>query len=120
MDDRIVGLLEDIRDNVAYIGEKIAGRTVDDYLTELDLRFIVERALIIIGEALAKIRDRDEATIRRIPDYKPAIGLRNILVHAYKDVDDRQIWETVIEFLPLMGLAVERILAEQDSEERDA
>lgn len=70
----------------------VQGRSFDDYQTDAMLRSAVERQLFIIGEALGRLRQIDPATAARIQDLPRAVGLRNILAHAYSAVDDVVIW----------------------------
>lgn len=70
----------------------VQGRSFDDYQADAMLRSAVERQLLIVGEALGRLRQIDPATAARIPDLPRAVGLRNILAHAYSVVDDGVIW----------------------------
>ena len=56
------------------------------------LRSGVERQLMIVGEALGRLRTLDRPAADRIADLPRAVGLRNVLAHAYADVDDAVIW----------------------------
>jgi uncharacterized protein with HEPN domain len=69
----------------------IQGKTFQDYQTDALLRSGVERQLLIVGEALSRLRLLDRAVADRIPDLPRAVGLRNVLAHAYADVDDAVI-----------------------------
>ena len=70
----------------------VQGRSFADYQTDAMLRSAVERQLFIVGEALGRLRQIDPGTAARIPDLPRAVGLRNILAHAYSVVDDAVIW----------------------------
>lgn len=59
------------------------------------LRMAVERAFAIAGEALAQLARIDSATADRITDCRSIIAFRNILIHAYAQVDDRLVWGIV-------------------------
>lgn len=48
-----------------------------------------------LGEALGRLRQLDAALGARISDLPRAVALRNLLVHAYADVDDRIVWGVV-------------------------
>lgn len=62
---------------------KVEAASLERYLSDEDLRFAIERNLITIGEAMVCVRDHDPETLVRIPDYRGAIGLRNVVVHDY-------------------------------------
>jgi uncharacterized protein with HEPN domain len=106
--------LADIVDAVEHIEATVAGKHVEDYLASRDLRAIVERNLIMIGEVLARLRDFDPETVQRISSYAEAIGLRNIIIHDYRRIDDRQVWMTVIEFVPVLARECLALLEETE------
>lgn len=48
----------------------------------------------------------------RITDWRDIIDFRNLLVHGYDVINDRLVWETVTEDLPVLRREVEALLAE--------
>ena len=56
---------------------------------------LIERGLAIIGEALSQLAKLDAARAARISEHRSIIALRNILIHAYAEVDDRIVWDIV-------------------------
>ncbi|MGC4106291.1 MAG: DUF86 domain-containing protein [Thermomicrobiales bacterium] len=104
--------LLDILDAITHINQTVRGRSVEDYLGSRDLQAIVERNLITIGEVLARLRDSDPETIDRITSHSEAIGLRNIIIHEYRRLDDRIVWRTVWEFLPIMDAECRMLIGE--------
>ena len=79
-----------------------AGKTFADYQHEPMLRLATERGLAIIGEALSRLAKLDPSLAARISEHRSIIALRNILVHAYAEVDDRIVWDIVTTELPLL------------------
>ena len=63
----------------------------------------------IIGEAAAHITDDTRERSPEIP-WISIVGMRNRLIHAYFDVDLDRVWDTVIDDLPPLVLALEKIL----------
>ena len=55
------------------------------------LRSAIERQLLIIGEALARIRREHPKELAHFPDGSAIIGMRNILCHAYEIVEVEQL-----------------------------
>ena len=53
----------------------------------------VERQLVIIGEALNKLRQNEPEL--RIENDKQIIGFRNRLVHAYDSIDNSIVWAII-------------------------
>ena len=96
--DIIVGLVE--------------GKTFDDYLADLKLRSAVERQFQIIGEALAHLSRIDPETAARITDCPRIVSFRNILVHAYAQVNDRIVWGAARGSLPRLRAEVVALLGE--------
>ena len=78
------------------------GKSFADYQADDMLRAAVERQLAILGEALSRLRQIEPTLAGRITDLNRAVGLRNVLVHAYAEIDDALIWG-VLEG-PLPGL----------------
>ena len=102
--------LDDVLYSARYIQSRAIDRTREDYLHDEDLRSIVERKFHIIGENLVRIRDHDVGTLQEITGFQQIIGLRNLLAHAYQDIDHEQIWTFIETSLPVLIADVERLL----------
>ena len=87
--------LWDAREATARIARFAQGKSIDDYLADELLRAAIERQFTILGEALGRLRQLDAATAARITDLPRAVALRNLLVHAYADIDDRIVWGVI-------------------------
>lgn len=72
----------------------------------------LERGLIIVGEALAGIRRQDEWVFDQVPHGNAIIGLRNVLVHGYGDVDEARIESLLSDHLPSLKSAILEALGE--------
>ena len=104
-------LLEDVRCAAAYILEKTNGKSLDDYLADDLLRPAVERNFEIIGEALNRLGRGDPQTLEQIPDHARIIAFRNILIHGYDAIDDRRVWDAIVNALPQLLRKVQGLLA---------
>lgn len=102
MTDRRTALLSDVLAAIDDIRSYVEHRSLDDYLRDRMLRHAVERNLIIIGEALGAVRRDHPELAGRIAAKPAAVGLRNIIVHAYDAISDERIWFTIGE--PLVDL----------------
>lgn len=69
--------------------------------------------LQIIGEALRSISEDFRRKHDDIP-WKETIGMRNILVHRYFDLDKDLVWKAVIRDLPDLKEKVRVALEEED------
>jgi uncharacterized protein with HEPN domain len=74
----------------------------------------VVRHLQILGEALRAISPELRARHEELP-WSEIIGMRNILVHDYFDIDQDIVWSVVEHDLSGLRLGLERILAELPS-----
>jgi uncharacterized protein with HEPN domain len=100
----------DFRDP-AYLFDMVeAGKKVLRYINQKDFRqFLqddllkdgVERNLMIFGEAARKLSEQFKQEQPAIP-WRRIIGLRNILVHEYEDIDYEEIWEIITIHLPAL------------------
>jgi uncharacterized protein with HEPN domain len=111
MDIKKLKLLQDILTCLNqiedYLGDK---RIFSDYDNNSLLQDAVERNLITIGEAmnsLLKLNPEIEITnSRRIVD------ARNKLTHGYDDIEIVQIWNIIVNHLPLLKLKVSNLISQ--------
>lgn len=104
--------LYDIQEGAGLASQFTAGKGFEEYQRDPMLRLAVERALSIIGEALAQLARVDPALAERISDYRNIIAFRNILIHAYAQVDDRIVWDIVESKLPVLFREVNALMDE--------
>jgi uncharacterized protein with HEPN domain len=83
-----------------------------DILEALIQNWIVHQ-LQIIGEALRSISDDFRREHNDIP-WKETIGMRNILVHRYFDLDTDLVWKAVMRDLPDLKEKVRSSLEEDE------
>jgi uncharacterized protein with HEPN domain len=93
--------LYDIQEAAALAAQFTAGKDFAEYQGNPMRRLAVERAFAIIGEALVQLTRLDAALVSRITESYSIIAFRNILVHAYAQVDDRIVWGIVQTKLPV-------------------
>ena len=94
MTDRKKKYYYDILSAIALIDEFLTGTTLfAQYITDKKTKSAVERQLAIIGEAITQIKKIDRNEI--ITDHSKIIAFRNLLIHSYDNVDDRQVWAIV-------------------------
>jgi uncharacterized protein with HEPN domain len=105
--------LYDIDCAAALIAEFTAGKSFMHYRKEPMLRAAVERQFEIIGEALSQLARHNPAVAARISGHRRIIAFRNILIHAYTDVDDRLVWDVVETKLPVLRREVEALLGKE-------
>ena len=71
------------------------------YRRDAMMRRAVERELEIMGEAAAHVSEAFRAARQGIP-WRSVVGLRNVLIHAYGEVDDARVWKVVVDHVPAM------------------
>lgn len=64
------------------------------------------RLLEIVGEAASQVSTATRARVLTVP-WRDVIGMRNILIHGYFDVNLDVVWRTVQDDLPKLLAAVE-------------
>ena len=101
--------LQDILDATAKALQFTAGVDSEAFRANDEKSFAVVRALEIIGEAVRHVPPAVRARYPEVP-WEDLIGTRNVLIHGYFGVDLDVVWRTVIEDLPPLQEAVQRIL----------
>lgn len=95
-------LLEDIRVAATDALAMSAGKSYDEYLSNKQLRYAIERCFEIAGEALSQLNKIDPATAQQITDWRAIIGFRNVLIHGYAVVQHDKAWDIVTNELPTL------------------
>ena len=67
------------------------------------------RNLQIIGEAARALPEEVRAATPEVP-WPKIIGMRNVLVHGYFDIDSEIVWQAVTSDLPGLRAAIEALL----------
>jgi uncharacterized protein with HEPN domain len=94
-------LLVDIIESINSIDEHLEGRRIlEEYLTNKTKRRAVEREIEIIGEAMSKLLKINPTV--SISYSRTIVDLRNIVIHAYDNVDDILMWKIINKDIPLL------------------
>ena len=101
--------LHHILDSIAQIDEYLSGKSFAAFKRDSLLQDGVIRQLSILGEAAKRISDALQRSYPAVP-WADLIGMRNILIHDYVDVDVGEVWKTVHDDLPLLREQVRQIL----------
>ena len=94
------------------IVEFATAKTVADLKRNKLLRAGIYYEFVVIGEALAKLRDMDEESAEKISEHWRIIGFRNQIIHGYAKVDDEITWRIIQKKLPVLREELQRLLAE--------
>lgn len=77
----------------------IADTSEANFLEDWQVQDAVIRRLEIIGEATRRLSENARGQVPEVP-WAAMIGMRNLLIHRYDDVDPLIVWQTVQEHLP--------------------
>jgi uncharacterized protein with HEPN domain len=87
----------------------VEGVSREAFMQNTQLQDAVIRRIEIIGEAARRVSFQTQDAYREIP-WKAMIGMRNLMIHDYDDVDLDIVWNTVIRELPrLLNLLESKI-----------
>lgn len=85
------------------------GLSFDDYQASILIQSAVERQLEILGEAAGRV---SEAFRQMQPDidWRRAVGLRNIIIHRYDEIQQDIIWNIITTELTNLLAQLEPLL----------
>ncbi len=103
--------LADIDEAMADARSFAEGRDLEDFRADRQLRYAIERALEIVGEATSNLSEEVKKQAPSLP-WSEMRGLRNIVAHAYHRVDPARVWQVVTSDLPKAHPKVRALLEE--------
>lgn len=112
MQPRSAALLWDVLTAVQRIQGFVAAKTWDHYAADVLLRSAVERQFEVAGEAMSVLRKLDPATAERVPNARKMVGMRNILIHGYAQVNSETVWQAATTDLGEVVAVVRDLLNE--------
>lgn len=103
MPKKIKGILEHIAYYCSEIknSQKRYGEKVEDFISDRDYQRSVCMCLIQIGELVRLIPEDFRSEHTEIP-WKQVCGLRNIVVHAYGEIDFESIFDIICDDIPIL------------------
>lgn len=85
--------IDDILRAIANIRSVIPGVERLSFTNDWQVQSAVERQLLIVGEAVARIKNFEPIVFQQLPEGSKIIGLRNLLAHGYDAVDASAIYD---------------------------
>ncbi len=101
--------IRDILDSIAEIQKFTRGMTYEAFRKDEKSIRAVEMNFIIIGEAANQVPEEIEEKYPEIP-WSLMRALRNRIVHAYFNVDEKLMWDTIQNDLPPLIPKLETLL----------
>ena len=101
--------IRDILDAIAEIQKFTHGMDYRTFKEDIMAVRAVEMNFIIIGEAATQITEDIEEKYTSIP-WSLMRAMRNRIVHAYFEVDEKLMWDTIRNDLPPLIPELERLL----------
>jgi uncharacterized protein with HEPN domain len=108
-DERDKALLFDMLEASRHLQKMWAERSLDDLLADRTLQWATDHGFNIIGEAARHVSGETKAAHATI-DWRRIIGLRNIVVHDYGEIDYARHWRVIREDVPRLIAALEAAL----------
>src|SRR5258708_22335216 len=88
----------------------IQGETRASLEQDIKLQLALTKAIEVIGEAASRISAETRIAFPQIP-WLGVVGMRNVLIHAYFNIDLDKLWETATSDLPSLIVQLEEILS---------
>jgi len=107
--DRDPACLADILIACAEITSFLGERSKDEFLADSQLTSAVIRQLEIIGEATKRLSIGFRDAHPELP-WKDMAGMRDVLIHAYDEVDLDLVWDVATTKVPAVRESIARLL----------
>ncbi len=104
-EEYLLDILEAARLAIRYV----AGKSESEFYADVQCQDAVIRRFEVIGEVARRISEETRGALSQIP-WSAMIGMRNIMIHHYDDVDMKIVWDSVERALPPLVDALERVL----------
>lgn len=87
----------------------VEGMTKPEFLANTQCQDAVIRRLEIIGEAARRLSDETRIALPELA-WEAMVGMRNVLIHEYDDVDFSIVWDAIQGDLPPLIATLEKIV----------
>ena len=87
----------------------VANKTLDDFIEDNQCHDAVIRRIEIIGEAAYRVSPATKIALPQF-DWHRMMGMRNVMIHQYDNVDLETVWQVLQHHLPPLVTQLEQIL----------
>lgn len=98
-------MIEHASDAIDFIGSL----SFEEFCSDKKTKAAVIRCIQTIGEAASRISETVKQKNSNVP-WKAIIGMRNILVHRYFNLDDEALWKVVQQDIPSLIEKLQKII----------
>lgn len=88
----------------------VADKTLDDFIADNQCHDAVIRRIEIIGEAAYRVSSATKTALPQF-DWRRMMGMRNIMIHQYDNVDLETVWQVLQQHLPNLISELEKALS---------
>jgi len=99
--DKNKNRLKIIKEELQFIRKTLNGVDEQKFLSDDVLQHAIAMSLISIGEAANHLSEEFKEKYSEIEWYK-IIAVRNIAAHGYGQLDMRQVWQAMLEDIPVL------------------
>ena len=110
--------LRDILNAAQAIRRFVAGVSKEEFLANEEKYEAVNRKFEIIGDATKRLSAEARAEFTAIP-WQLAAGMRDVLIHAYDEVNLNVVWDAAIDSVPPLISQLESYLTTHPPPESD-
>ena len=109
--ERAALYFHDIEESIKKIHEFIKDTTLEAFINDDMRQDAIHMRLLVIGEAVNNIYQKVPALLERHPEipWKLIRGMRNKIAHEYFSINPTRTWNTVMEDLPVLSSALDKI-----------
>ena len=93
----------------------VSGKTEAAFVGDTQCQDAVIRRLEIIGEAARRLSEQTRGSLPTLP-WNLMVGMRNLMIHEYDDVDLGVVWHTVQDDLPGLVVAIQSLVPPDESQ----
>jgi uncharacterized protein with HEPN domain len=105
--------LADILDAIDRIEKMTSGMDHAEFSSDRIVQDAVVKNLLVIGEAVKSIPVRKQAGFEDV-EWRKIAGLRDVLIHAYFNIDNRILWDIIQHKLGSLKNAATAMMAQAD------